>query len=500
MVRIYLALLGAVLGLSLAANADVTLPSLLSDNMVVQQKSPVHVWGRADPGEPVTVTFAAQAAKTIAGANGAWDLRLKPMAAGGPYTLTVTGKNTLTLKNVLVGEVWVCSGQSNMSFPLAAASNGPAAMVAAANPHIRLFHVPLVQSDTPQGDVKASWVQADPNTVGGFSAVGYFFGRDLQKALGVPVGLIQSDVGGTPGQFWTPAEALRADPFLQKTYIGGYRAQYARYLTATADWEVAAKAAREAGKPAPYKPDAPWGCSVLYNGMIAPLTHYPVRGAIWYQGESNTDDPAAYRKLLPALIQSWRAAWANPVFPFLIVQIAPFGAGSDNARYAEVREAQWETAQTTPRTGVAVTTDVGDEKDLHPKQKEPVGARLALLARKIAYGEKIVAQGPTLQTATRNGQTVTLRFAHIGGGLAAQGGLSSGVAVPEGRLVGFTLAGADGKSVAADARITAKDTVVVSSPQVGWPVAVAYGFANFPVVNLWNKNGLPAMPFRAPIK
>jgi sialate O-acetylesterase len=428
-------------------------------------------------------------------------VRLLPLTAGGPFTLTVTGKNVVTVKNVLVGEVWVCSGQSNMGYPLAMASTGPAAVAASDNPQLRLFHVPMDFSAVPVQDTKADWRIAGRTTTGGFSAVGYFFGRNLQKALGVPVGLIESDVGGTSGQLWTPHATMADEPFLKQTYLASYDSAFEQFTKATADWQVTSKAARDSGQPIPYKPDPPQQPASLYNGMIVPLTHTAIRGVIWYQGESNTDNPAAYRQLLPALIQSWRTAWSEPLMPFLIVQIAPWGNGSDpGVSWAELRQAQWETVLTTPRTGLAVITDVGDEKDLHPRDKETVGARLSLLALKIAYGQKIVAQGPTLRQATRRGSTILVRFDNVGSGLFASGRGSSGTRVSEGTLVGFTLAGLDGKPQAADAQIINRDTVEVSSPEVKEPQTVAYGFMNYPVVNLWNKNGLPAVPFRTAVK
>lgn len=490
-----------LLSASSGSRADVSLPALIADNMVLQRGVPLPLGGSADPGEAITLSVAGQTAQVVAGPEGRWVVHLPPLTAGGPFTLTVTGKNVVTVKNVLVGEVWVCSGQSNMGYPLAIASTGPAAVAASANPQLRLFQVPLNFSNVPLSDTKSAWRTAGPTTTGGFSAVGYFFGRDLQKALGVPVGLIESDVGGTPGQLWTPQATLAAEPILKQTYLGGYETAFEQFTKATADWQVASKAARESGKPIPYKPDPPPHPASLYNGMIAPLTRSAIRGVIWYQGESNTDNPPAYRRLLPALIQSWRTAWEEPLLPFLIVQIAPWRDEFDpGVSRAELRQAQWETVLTTPRTGLAVTTDVGDEKDLHPRDKETVGARLSLLALNIAYGQKIVAQGPTLRQVTRHGNTVLLRFDNVGSGLVARGGMSSGTPVPDGVPVGFTLAGPDGKPQAAAARIISRDTVAVSSPEVTEPQTVAYGFVNYPVVNLWNKNGLPAVPFRTAVK
>ena len=501
------ALLGAGLVFSVAASAfatkgaraDVSLPALISDNMIVQQKMPVHIYGRASAGEKVTVSLAGKSAGATTGADGTWDVTLPAVKAGGPYTLVVKGNNTVTVNNVLSGEVWVCSGQSNMEFAMSRALTGQEGMAKSTNPNIHLFHVAKVRSDTPLADVKATWQECGPSTVANFSAVGYFFGRDLQKNLNVPIGLIESDWGGTPAESWTREDTLRASPVLQPI-INDYPAKKTNTDKLLAEYPALVEKAKAEGKPAPRKPNT-WRYSELYNAMIDPLTKYPIRGATWYQGESNTGRAAQYRTLLPAMIENWRSAWNmkdNKDFPFLVVQLAPYGNGpgnSDRTQYAELREAQNYTAQVLPNVGVVVITDVGNENDIHPTHKEPVGQRMALLAESIAYKQKVAAMGPTFKDMRVSGNKVTLHFANVGSGLMAKPGVTSGKTVEPGMLSGFTVAGEDGKFVPAQAEITGKDAVVVSAPGVDKPTAVRYGFVNFPVVNLWG-NDLPASPFR----
>jgi sialate O-acetylesterase len=483
-----------------AAHADVTLPALFSPNLVLERDVPLRVWGKADIGEHVSVSIGGRTADATAGQDGTWEVRLKSLKAGGPYTLKVVGKNRVLVPNVLVGEVWVCSGQSNMEWPLGRAANGPEAVAASADPQLRLFHVPRLRSDVPVEDVKAAWQECGPETVRGFSAVGYFFGRDLRRALRVPVGLIESDWGGTPAQAWTRPDVIARDPELKRLYADIYPAALASYEKALADYPGAVERAKAEGKPTPARPNAPWKVGELYNGMIAPLTRYAIKGAIWYQGESNANNAVGYRSLFPAMIQNWRDDFGVKDFPFLLVQLAPYSAGNPNAlNFAELRESQLLTTQTLPKVGMAVITDVGELNDIHPKRKEPVGVRLALLARRIAYGQKVVASGPTYKSLKVEEGKALVKFDDAGDGLEARGGDTSGATVSAGTLSGFTVAGADGVFVPAEARIVGKDTVEVSSPQVPQPVAVRYGFINFPVVNLWNVNGLPASPFRTDV-
>lgn len=508
-----------------AARADVKLHPLFSDNMVLQRDAAVFVWGTAEPGERLNVSTSAIPGTTVhpvADEKGNWYAPLQPMKAGTGYTLTVKGKGgEVTLKNVAVGDVWLCSGQSNMEWKLRQLpkeDQGKKVAAAAANPNIRLFTVPNRTAATPQSDFPANtkgkegvWLECTPETVIDFSAVGYFFGRDLQKALDVPIGLIASDWGGTPAESWTSREGLQAEPVLHHYLKKADEAvaalksfdpekAKAQYEEQLKNWKEAAAKAKEDGKKAPPQPKAPGKSaalgpntpSSLYNGMIAPLMHpsirgaYPIRGVIWYQGESNAGRAAEYRTLMPALVRDWRNKWGAEL-PFFIVQLAPFKGGANGVDYAELRDAQLYTAQVLPRVGLAVITDAGDENDIHPQQKEPVGARLALAARAIAYGQPIEFAGPVYQSVRFDGNRAVVGFSHVGGGLVAKGG----------ELTGFTVAGQDGKFHPAKAVIQG-DTVVVSSEQVARPVAVRYGWVNFakPELNFFNKAGLPAIPFR----
>ncbi len=503
---------GALIAVCLAgqpARADVKPHALFTDGLVLQRGMKCPIWGTADPGEQVSVTFAvvkrnasaSASASATADQDGKWRVTVQVGSemAGGPYTLTIQGKNTITLKDVYVGEVWVCSGQSNMEWSLRAAHNGKEAIEKSANPKIRLFTVPKKTSDKPLTEVKAEWQECKPETVAGFTAVGYYFGRDLQKALDVPVGLIHTSWGGTRAEAWTTRPALEADAELRDE-IANYEKAKAnsgkaleKYKDDLEKYKQAMKKAKEEGKkaaarartPGPRPQDAP---ATLYNAMIHPLQPYAIKGAIWYQGESNAGQAYQYRKLFPTMIQSWRDSWKEGDFPFLFVQLAPFMpivSEPQESAWAELREAQLLTSQHLKNTGMAVITDVGDPKDIHPRKKEPVGARLALAARGIAYGEKIEYSGPVYDKMTVKDGKAVLHFKHVGKGLEAK----------DGSLQGFTIAGEDKKFYNAKAEIQG-DMVLVWSDQVTQPVAVRYGWANCPVVNLWNKDGLPASPFR----
>lgn len=474
---------GLLLAASFSASADVRLPSLFSSNMVLQRGTSVPVWGWADDGETVTVKFRNQKVSTKA-KQGKWSLKLSSLKAGGPDVFTVSGKNSIELTNVLVGEVWVCSGQSNMEWPLRSSFEPEADIAASSNPMLRLITVPKLKANEPTNNFKGKWQQADPNSTPGFSAVGYYFGRDLQKSLGVPVGLIQSDWGGSPAEVWMKQDALESNPRYKKEILDAYEAVKKSYDETLAKSEKE-NAGDKSSKP---KPFSAWKPTELYNGMIAPLIPYAIKGAIWYQGESNAGRAHQYRSLFPDMIRNWRRDWNRGDFTFLAVQLAPFYPVKDQpaeSAWAELREAQLYTTTILPKTGMAVITDVGEEKDIHPKKKAPVGARLALAARGITYGDKIVYSGPIYKKMQVKGGKAILSFDHVGGGLEARGGT----------LKGFSICGPDKKFVWAVAEIE-KDKIVVSSPNVPEPVAVRFGWADFPVVNLWNNDGLPASPFR----
>ncbi len=479
--------------------AEVKPHGLISDGMVLQRGMSVPIWGTAAEGEQVTVSFQNQEVSATA-KDGQWLVRLENLTAGGPFELTIAGQNTIQVKNVLVGEVWVCSGQSNMAMTVQGTANAQQAIADSQNPMIHLFTVPRAAADQPAHDVKGSWRECGPDTVPRFSAVGYFFGLHLQKALNVPVGLINSSVGGTAAESWTSRPALEAEPALKDILdnyaraLERYPEAMEKYNQALEKYKQALEQAKREGTQRPRRPYPPMGPtnmrrpSGLYNAMIASLQPYAIRGVIWYQGEANAGRAFQYRTLLPTMIRNWRQDWGEGDFPFLIVELAPFTKISpepQESAWAELREAQLLTAKTVPNTAVAVITDVGEEDNIHPKHKEPVGARLALAARAIAYGEKIVYSGPIYDSMKVDGNKVILTFKHVGGGLVCKGE----------KLTGFTIAGEDRKFVNAQAQIQG-DKVVVSSPEIDKPVAVRFGWANYPVVNLWNKDGLPAAPFR----
>ncbi len=441
--------------------AEVKPNVLFSDGAVLQRGQNIPVWGTAKEGEKVTVELAGQTATTTA-KGGKWKLELKPLEAGGPFSMKISGDNEVTVNNLLVGEVWVASGQSNMEWTLNQAFQPEVEKPKANFPEIRMITAKKAASLQPLDQIEGSWQVCSPETVGNFSAVAYYFARDLHAKLGVPVGIISTSWGGTPAQAWTSAEGFEGQRELK-----GYADQL----------KAAAEKPPENG-PGPHFPSA------LYNAMIAPVVPYGMKGVIWYQGESNAGQSKQYQTLFPAMIADWRTKWKLGDFPFLFVQIAPF-----NGQPPEIREAQFLTLAKSKNTAMAVITDFGDAKDIHPKQKEPVGNRLSLAARALAYGEKIVYSGPLYKEMKVAGSEVAISFDHTGGGLVAK----------DGDLKGFTIAGADGKFVPAKAVIKG-DAVVVSAEGVIDPKAVRYGWINVPDVNLFNKDGLPASPFRTDVQ
>jgi sialate O-acetylesterase len=499
-----------VVAAAMPAHAAVRLHTLFTDHMVLQRDIAVPVWGWAQDGEKVTVEFQGQKVSTTT-KDGRWMVRLKKLKAGGPAgVMTVTGHNTVTVKDVVVGEVWIASGQSNMEWSMRDAFEPGADIAAANNPLLRLYTVPKLKADAPVDNVKSSWQMTSSNSVAGFSAVAYYFGQSLQKALGVPVGMIHTSWGGSPAEVWMRDEILASNARYRREIVEDFNAQVAKLGDSVAQWEKEQAAAKAAGKPFDKpKPAIFWKPSELYNGMIAPLLPYAIAGAIWYQGESNADRAHQYRSLFADMIRNWRHDWNQGAFPFFAVQLAPFKAiqaEPAESAWAELREAQNLAAKTLPNVGVAVITDYGDDKDIHPRWKKPAGERLALLARSTVYHEKIVSSGPTLRRMKIDGDKAVLTFDHVGGGLkvgtppeskgspvwetvkARQAGNSQA-------LVGFAIAGADRKFVWAKAELQG-DKIIVSHPSVAKPVAVRYGWADCPVVNLFNAEGLPASPFR----
>lgn len=622
------------------------LASLFCDHAVLQRDLPIKVWGWTEPGEAVTVSLAGNEATATAGADGKWQVVLPALPAGGPHEMTVAGRETIVLRDLLIGEVWICSGQSNMQMTLNTVQNGDEEMAASDYPGIRLFTVANIPAIEPKADIEADWKLCSPKTSGPFSAVGYFFGRKLHKELGVPVGLINTSWGGTVAEAWTSIGTLRSKPELQSivdlydsidpndegtaAYLQavqawseaenrrdtenlGYPQGWADPATSTAGWECMALPAywkarglllngvvwfrTEVNVPAAWAgkdltlsvgtidkgdttyfnnvkvggvtledredswnvrriypvpgalvqagrnviavrifshawagglvgkpedlylacgeetiplagewqynveadfgnfgtpPTPPLGAAnpntptVLFNGMIHPLLPYGIRGAIWYQGESNAARAKEYQTLFPAMITDWRQQWGQGDFPFYFVQLANYQAGTDagfDSQWAELREAQTMTLSLA-NTGMAVIIDIGDSTDIHPKNKQDVGLRLALNALAKTYGRDQVYSGPLFREARVEGNAIRLCFDHAEGGL-----------VSTGELTGFAIAGADRKFTRAEAVIDG-ETLVVSSPAVPAPVAVRYGWAEDPICTLYNQAGLPMSPFR----
>jgi sialate O-acetylesterase len=532
--------------------ADVKLPAIVGDHMVLQRDAKVPIWGWADPGEAVTVTAGDVKDTATASADGKWSVALTGLnASDHPIDIAIAGKNSITVHDVLVGDVWVCSGQSNMEFNLGGGKYGfggalnSAQEVANANhPTMRLFIVTKTPAFEPQADCKGSWKVCDPDSAGPFSAVGYFFGRDIMENQHVPVGLIGTYWGGTPAESWTSIEALKSVPELdvyarsfesiqsnlpklKQAYeeqlakwpaeVAAWKKQNADYQTAQKKWILDAAEAKTNGKPIPAKPPAPRAeprrpvapgtnghlPSSLTNGMIAPIIPYAIKGAIWYQGESNAGQSKLYQTLFPTMITDWRKRWGEGDFPFLFVQLASYMPRVANPTqtadgWPGLREAQSMTLK-LPNTGQAVTIDIGQGNDIHPKDKLDVGHRLALAARHLAYGEDVVFSGPTYDSMTIDGSKIKIKFKNVGTGLTIAAAPSTQPGVPPlapgSELKGFTIAGADHKFVWATATIDG-DSVIVSSPDVHDPQAVRYAWANNPEVNFYNKEGLPASPFR----
>lgn len=638
----------------LMQTSDLTLAPLFTDGCVLQREAPVRIWGKASPGQTVEVGIdSEQVVVCLAQDTGDWEAYLPPHSAGGAHTLHIRGDRSLTLKDVVFGEVWICSGQSNMEWSLQLAAEGPAEIPVSSNRDIRMFNVARATADEPAETIApGKWMEAGPKTSGEFSAVGYFFAKELHKQLGVPVGMIHTSWGGTRIEAWTSKHANLAqgvaekeflsreklaetDPFVRRqlerwtaagspvgefldpgrkpetkgweldrsdahwvttnapgewtslgleelqsidggvwfrktitvppewirksatlhlgpiddfdtTFFNGVKVggiaretpnwwshprvyklptlKYSDNLISVRIWDLGAAGGFvgtedqlylecETGerislagawdfrienvRPEPFGED-PNTASTLYNAMLNPLRKYTVKGAIWYQGESNADHPKAYRSKLPAMVEDWRKTFENPDLSFYAVQLAPFEHdGSRNTAYAQLREAQSMLRDRIANADSVVITDVGDERDIHPSHKGPVGKRLALLAANRTYKLQVAAFSPRIKDVVVEGDRAMVEFDHAGEGLEIRGGKSSGKSVPSDRLVGFQIAGADRKFVDADARIVGKDRVEVRSAAVPDPKYVRFGFLNFPLVNLWSKDGLPAEPFRS---
>jgi sialate O-acetylesterase len=495
-----LLLLLTLLSLSTVSHADATLPALLADHMVMQRGLPVHVWGMATTHEIVSVAFRGETKSATTDDDGRWSVFLSPGEAGGPFQLTIKATNTIVLNDILVGDVWVASGQSNMEFPMTGLVNSEAEIAAAQFPKIRMFMVKHKPADYPLENVESKgWAACTPETVADSSAVAYFFARNIQQKLGVPIGLIETFWGGTAAESWTSLHGLSADASLMPVFSARAKTLAEESTTRLRqekeerEYQLAVAQAKADGKPIPWRqwhPDfAAWAPAALYNGMIAPLTPFAIRGVIWYQGEANSGQDRAplYVRLFQTMIRDWRNAWGEGDFPFLFVQIANWNTAPEGL-WPDVRNAQRQ-ALALRNTGMAVTIDIGDPEDIHPKNKQDVGLRLALAARAITYGEKIEWSGPLYRQITQEEHALRVWFDHATG-LAAKGADGA-------PLAGFEIAGADGKYSAADAKIEGV-SVIVSSPTVPVPLSVRYGWAANPTCNLVNKEGLPASPFQGP--
>lgn len=484
-----------------SATASISMPSLFSDHMVLQRDVPLRIWGWGTPGGYAYAALYRAGAGQVSfdhsvliGADGNWEIVLPPAKAGTGYTLAINelsspdgDNNPIQFKDVAVGDVWVGSGQSNMEMSVASSANAKEEIAAANYPNIRLFTVPRRSTEHPLADAYGTWATCSPATVGNFSAVSYFFGRELMRNVNVPIGLIHSSWGGTPAEAWTPRSWIRKNNILGDrlaAYLDGvktYPARRAAFDAEMAAWN--AKPAAERGA----QPRAPGGAprqgnspSGLYQGMIAPLVKFPVRGVIWYQGESNAGEPELYSELFPMMITSWRAAWNRPQLPFYFVQLANFETGFN---WAWVREAQM-AALKLGHTGAAMAIDVGEARDIHPKNKQEVGRRLALQALADAYLKPVMANGPTYAAVKFVGDAARVSFANAKG-LMYRGGAPTSLEV----------AGEDRKFVPATSTVEG-EVLVVRAPAVSKPVAVRYAWASNPAANLYNGAGLPAIPFR----
>ncbi len=508
-----IALLTLISGAWTAA-PDVKMPSIFGSHMVLQRFMSIPIWGTADPGEKITVTLEPAAppsatdassakqkklsTRTKAGKDGRWKVKLGALPAGGPWRMTVAGKSTMVFDDVLIGEVWVCSGQSNMQMTLGSVMGVETDVAAAGFPRLRYFSVALTSREEPQFDfpgVAMNWTACTPDVVKKFSAVSFYFGREIHRELNVPVGLIHSSWGGSIAEAWTRTNTLRSKPALLPIVdnIDSLKAVYPEAKERFKKHSAEVEEQRKAGKPVLYvlPPRGPgerdWP-SGLWNAMIAPMVPYAIRGAIWYQGESNSVRAAQYRTLFPTMIRDWRNAWGQGNFPFLFVQLANWNTETIPVEgtwgsWPELREAQLMTLK-LPNTGMAVAVDIGDSTNIHPNNKLDVGRRLARGALGIAYKKNIEWYGPAYRSMKREGGSVRLLFDHAAG-LKASGGA----------LTGFEIAGADRVFHRASAVIEGS-TVVVSSPKVTEPAAVRYGWDDNPYCSLYNGAGLPASPFR----
>jgi sialate O-acetylesterase len=499
-------------GLAATSRAEVRLPKVFGDHMVLQRDKPLVIWGWSSPNEAVAAELGSEIAKVRANERGEWRVQLPAMSAGGPFTLKITAGNAVQFEDVMVGEVWLCSGQSNMEMGIGSVRDGKEEITAADLPKIRLLMVSNRWTPQPEDDIADTWKVCSPKTIaeggwGGFSATAYFFGRELHKELGVAVGLIDATWGGTRIEPWTPPEGFAAVPALKRESelvqlsdprTALYQQRLDTVLADTEKWLGAARKAKSERVPVPPMPSFPadlqpphdvQNATALFNGMIHPVCPFPMRGAIWYQGESNSGEGMLYAERMKALVAGWRAIWGEGEFPFFFVQIAPFDYGGNGERIGEFWEAQAAAAEAIPNCGMAVINDIGNLKDIHPANKQEVGRRLALLALARTYGRAdVVCSGPTFKNLALEGSALRVTLDNVAGGLASRDGKA---------LTWFEIIDADeGGFVQADARIEGS-TVVLTSPEVKRPVAMRFAWSMLAEPNLMNGAGLPAGAFRA---
>ncbi len=495
----------------LPVGAEVRLPHVFADHMVLQRDKPTYLWGWAEADEAISVTFNEEAYAIRAGKNGTWEVPLKATPAGGPFTLVIAGTNTITLEDVLVGDVWICSGQSNMGWPVDKSRDAESEIAAADFPQIRSYILYPNVALAPQGDANGQWRIISPETVGNVSAVAYYFGREIHRDIEVPVGLISTAWGGTPIESWmSPGASSRSEAFAQLKAdwaddVAKQGAAIYSFYTNRGDDRIEKPETTRGLGPAPNVP------SLTYNAMIAPLGRMGIKGAIWYQGESNADRAYQYRELMTTLIDDWRGQFRQGDFPFIITQLANFKERASEpgpSAWAELREAQ-ALATRLPEVGLATIIDIGEGDNIHPANKQDVGYRLAQSALNIAYGKHVLPAGPTYAGMKIKGNTIEIRYDNVGGGLTTWNRDSGENVFSDGReeppLTGFAIAGEDQKFVWARARIEGKK-ILVSSETVDKPVAVRHGWADNPACNLYNtesvvgasykKPHLPAAPFR----
>ena len=499
------ALIVSAVGFSGFSLADVKIPNVFSDHMVLQRDQPNKLWGKAEPGESVTATIAGQSASATADAQGNWTTMLPKQSVGGPHELVIAGKNSVSIKDILVGEVWICSGQSNMQWTVGSANDPDLEKLSAKYPNIRMINFPQKGSQSPIWSYDdRNWMVCTPDNVSSFSAVGYFFARQLNQTLDIPIGMINNAWGGSACEAWVDRSVLKQ--------AGGYEELLAKWEEADAklaemeskDKTIDSKSL--ASEPAAKKNDddrkkvlealrknatGNQNPGNIYNGVLSSHIGYGIRGAIWYQGESNAGRAYQYRKLFPLMISQWRSDWKQGDFPFYWVQLADYqpetSDPSSESAWAELREAQTMTMKALPKTGQAVIVDIGEGKDIHPKNKVDVGRRLARWALANEYGVPVPYRSPEYASMTEADGKITLKFDYLD-----KGWRPFDVAEPR----GFAIAGEDKKFVWAKAEIKKDNTIAVWSPDVEKPVAVRYAWSNNPVCNMFSLSGLPLTPFR----